>query len=247
MIGILLAFLLYSQSLAGRNIILDDACYIILPDSLKEVKYEGMIYAAYGQDYFIGIKSGYVEDFDKIKVMNMMDTLCFNMRDYDFVEEQHESFWSIAEDYSYKFYRSKTDSMMSVTYTWYSPQQPYCILCNYTNHHGIDMLQQIVRGIRTPVPEGLRNQFFICKQRGAGTLYVLLLIALGVGFVLGLIMGGDLGLAFISTIIGTLIMLLPALFVLWGFWYMLIIMFLPCAIAVIAGYGCANELIKFFK
>ena len=202
----------------ARYITLDNTCYIDLPDSLREINTEKYVYKGYNNDCSIIIRTLYVEDFDPVKVMNMMDTLCFDMKGYRLVEEKHEGFWEMAENYSYKFYEKEDGSMKSVTYTWYSVSQPYCMICDYKDEAGLAYFNKMVAGIHIPKPQGMMSELYLCWTRGKGPMLLIAMLVF-LGQLLGGIFGRRNSLA-IATVM-TIIVAAVLLWNIWGYWYVI--------------------------
>jgi len=217
-----LLFVLLSLSIMtqvnARSITLDNSCYIELPDSLIEIQTPKYLYKAYNNDCSIIIRTLYVEDFDKEKVMAKMDTICFKMDGYKLIEEKHEGFWNIAEDYSYKFYEKEDGSMKCVTYTWCSVYQPYCMICDYKDEAGLAYFDRMVAGIQMPKPDGFLRQLYICWTRGKGTMCTIIVLSF-LGQLFGAIFGRHNSTAIAAVM--TLVIAGLLLYNIWGYWYVI--------------------------
>lgn len=210
----------------AKVITLDNSCVIDLPNTLIEKPTKSSqtinhIYFGTNQDCIISIKSVNVDDFDHYKVIYMMDTLCFNLKGFKMVEERHEGFWHLAEDYSYKFYENEGDSIKIVTYTFYSFQMPYCICCIYSSsdNKGLDCFEKVVSGIVKLKPEGFLKQIFLCWHHSKFALMSLLLLGVILGQLLGAIFGRNN--SWTISIVYTLVLGIVLLFNIWGYWYLI--------------------------
>lgn len=203
----------------ARTITLDNSCYIVLPDSLTEGNAPNSIYRGYNKDCDIVLKTLNVDDFDHAKVICMMDTLCFNLKAFKRIEERHEGIWQLSEDFSYKFYENDSVSYKIVTYTFYSFQLPYCMLCIYNNDKGLECFEKVISGINKPKPEGFLKQLFVCWHHSKGALCLIIVLSCFLGQLMGAIFGRNNSLT-ISLVL-TLALSVVLLYNIWGYWYLI--------------------------
>ncbi|MEY8722641.1 hypothetical protein AALN73_15980 [Bacteroides stercorirosoris] len=202
--------LLLSASLHAQKLDLGNNLTVEIPEGYQQYKSDGYMYAAVDSTTRVMIAQINSDDFDVSKVLNKMDTLSYNLKNYELVGSETEHFYQWAKDYKKKYYKS-TDDWKILTYTFYTNERPYCILFQYKNNDDLSRFESLVDSIKY---NGSFWDKLVLTYRNAHIYWILLFCVV---MIVSAILGkpcGHLATALLMTTAVAIILLLT----IWGNW-----------------------------
>lgn len=194
---------------------LDASIGITIPQSYTTTPLQGTKWAGVRDNdpsLYAMISTLDVTKFDKDKVLNQMDTIVFNLKNYTLTDSENESFWDLSRDYKIKRYVSNTDSTQRVmTFTFYSYKHPYVLLGNYHDDQSYKKLEELTQGVSISEVGGWK-QLWVYWKFARGTLLLLTFGTILLSIILRKITGRKL-----SCIIPMGIVLAFSLYSMWGY------------------------------
>lgn len=169
--------LLLAQSSYARVITFDENLQIDIPEHFVSIDNKAYMYAGKTTEgSLLLIKKIDTSDYDNNSIMNNGDEFAFNLRDYDYIMSNKESFFDLGHDHVFKTYRSRKDSKYLYTYTSYMYNYAYVILYTSTSISDNDKtLTDIVKSIQDN-GDTWWHRFSLYCQRWFGVLCLVFII-----------------------------------------------------------------------
>ena len=119
-----------------------------IPHQFKSLKSKNFILNAYDKKTgnVILLSTLNLEKFDKEKVLNLMDSICYNLDSYKLIATKNEEFYQWNKDYAKRYYENKKGEKL-ISYTFYSIHRPYCFLFSYQSEKDKLMINEVIDSI----------------------------------------------------------------------------------------------------
>lgn len=243
-----LAFLLLPYTLSGERIQLGDIS-IEIPDSITTKSSESMLCIIEQPDYYIAIRT--IGDptlsksikFDRARSIASMDTACFNMSNYACTGQEVVNSPNYRKSHALRTYRHLKDTtLQATTYTFYTPNRPYCITCGHPAGKSPSVLTQIITSIHDDSSLWTRIWDELCEgwSYPLTAFLITLLAAQAIGWFVDREKRANTVTWVLTPIaVGVFIYLVP------GCW-VLTALSIPCAIAG-CNWGISTSFVDFFN
>lgn len=151
----------------SRQILLDHSMSFTIPENYESVHSDNVIWAGTCKEdpsIFAAIKTINIDNFEKYKVFAYLDTMLFNLSDYEKISQKQEPLFDLSRDFAIKKYVSKKDpNKFAATYTFYSFTRPYAMIIDYGQEANYYRVEELTSGLSKPTIGGWRQLLVFWK------------------------------------------------------------------------------------